>query len=127
MRLDRPQQFGAIEWRLADARLIDHAVQGIEQEYRRKAGIVDRPGISGCSGGEQFAQMVDQNVVRRLTPIECERLQSFPDGWTAVNGQADSTRYKQLGNAVCANVAEWLGNRIVATELKHLMLGKDQE
>ena len=50
---------------------------------------------------------------RRLTPTECERLQGFPDGWTA--GQADSHRYRQLGNAVAAPVAEWIGRRIVAT------------
>lgn len=48
--------------------------------------------------------------VRRLTPTECERLQGFPDGWTS--GQSDSTRYKQLGNAVTVNVAEWIGKRI---------------
>ena len=50
--------------------------------------------------------------VRRLTPTECERLQGFPDGWTAVNGQSDSARYRQLGNAVCVPVAEWIGRRI---------------
>jgi DNA (cytosine-5)-methyltransferase 1 len=50
--------------------------------------------------------------VRRLTPTECERLQGFPDGWTA--GQSDSARYKQMGNAVTVNVAEWIGRRIVA-------------
>jgi DNA (cytosine-5)-methyltransferase 1 len=49
--------------------------------------------------------------VRRLTPTECERLQGFPDGWTA--GQADSSRYRQLGNAVCVSVAEWIGRRIL--------------
>jgi DNA (cytosine-5)-methyltransferase 1 len=48
--------------------------------------------------------------VRRLTPIECERLQGFPDGWT--DGQADSTRYRQLGNAVAVPVVEWIGKRI---------------
>lgn len=51
-----------------------------------------------------------QKVVRRLTPVECERLQGFPDGWTA--GQSDSVRYRQLGNAVTVNVAEWIGGRI---------------
>lgn len=50
--------------------------------------------------------------VRRLTPRECERLQGFPDDWTA--GQSDAARYKQLGNAVCVNVAEWLGHRLMA-------------
>lgn len=49
--------------------------------------------------------------VRRLTPTECERLQGFPDGWT--DGQADTQRYKQLGNAVAVPVAEWIGRRIM--------------
>lgn len=55
-------------------------------------------------------QAVHQNGVRRLTPTECERLQGFPDGWTAE--QSDSQRYRQLGNAVCVSVAEWLGHRL---------------
>lgn len=46
------------------------------------------------------------SIVRRLTPVECERLQGFPDDWTA--GQSDSTRYKQMGNAVAVPVVEWL-------------------
>jgi DNA (cytosine-5)-methyltransferase 1 len=45
--------------------------------------------------------------LRRLTPIECERLQGFPDDWTA--GLADSHRYKQMGNAVTVNVAHFIG------------------
>lgn len=49
-------------------------------------------------------------VVRRLTPTECERLQGFPDNWT--EGQADSHRYKQMGNAVTVNVIEWIGKRL---------------
>ncbi len=49
--------------------------------------------------------------VRRLTPVECERLQGFSDGWTA--GQSDSARYRQLGNAVAVPVAAWIGRRIV--------------
>lgn len=49
--------------------------------------------------------------VRRLTPVECERLQGFPDGWT--DEQADSHRYHQLGNAVAVPVAEWIGRRIM--------------
>ena len=50
--------------------------------------------------------------VRRLTPLECERLQGFPDGWT--DGQSDTQRYKQLGNAVAVPVVEWIGRRIMA-------------
>jgi len=49
-------------------------------------------------------------IVRRLTPTECERLQGFPDGWT--EGQADSHRYKQMGNAVTVNVIRWIGARL---------------
>jgi DNA (cytosine-5)-methyltransferase 1 len=54
----------------------------------------------------------DSSVVRRLTPVECERLQGFPDDWTS--GQADSNRYKQMGNAVAVPVVEWIVGRLVA-------------
>jgi len=50
---------------------------------------------------------------RRLTPRACERLQGFPDDWTAIPGMADGPRYKCLGNAVTVNVAEWLARRMV--------------
>lgn len=39
-------------------------------------------------------------LIRRLTPLECERLQGFPDGWTEIEGASDSARYKALGNSV---------------------------
>jgi DNA (cytosine-5)-methyltransferase 1 len=52
------------------------------------------------------------SVVRRLTPTECERLQGFPDNWT--DNQADSNRYKQMGNAVAVPVVEWIVSRMVA-------------
>jgi DNA (cytosine-5)-methyltransferase 1 len=51
------------------------------------------------------------SVVRRLTPLECERLQGFPDEWTS--GQADQHRYKQMGNAVAVPVVEWIIKRLV--------------
>jgi len=57
-----------------------------------------------------------ETVVRRLTPRECERLQGFPDDWTATsNGkpQADSARYRQMGNAVAVPCVEWIARRIV--------------
>ena len=54
--------------------------------------------------------------VRRLMPIECERLQGFPDGWT--DGQSDSARYRQLGNAVAVPVVEWIGKRIVKAKTR---------
>lgn len=49
-------------------------------------------------------------MVRRLTPLEFERLQGFPDGWTA--GQSDTARCKQMGNAVTVNVVEYIGRRL---------------
>ena len=54
--------------------------------------------------------ILDNGVVRKLTAMECERLQGFPDGWT--EGQADSHRYKQMGNAVAVPVVEWIINRL---------------
>ena len=56
--------------------------------------------------------------VRRLTPVECERLQGFPDGWTDIpwNGKPhtpDSRRYAACGDAVTVPVAEWLGRRLM--------------
>jgi site-specific DNA-cytosine methylase len=68
-------------------------------------------------------------TVRRLTPIECERLQGFPDNWTSekmelilegnkwkatgkVVKQADGPRYKQMGNAITVNVGAWIGKQI---------------
>jgi len=58
--------------------------------------------------------VIDNHVVRRLTPVECERLQGFPDDWTS--GQAYSNRYKQMGNAVAVPVVEWIISRMVADE-----------
>ena len=53
----------------------------------------------------------ETGVVRRLTPLECERLQGFPNHWT--EGQADGHRYKQLGNAVAVPVVNWIIERLV--------------
>jgi len=48
-----------------------------------------------CQKAEAYAYLI-----RRLTPLECERLQGFPDGWTDIPGASDSARYKALGNSV---------------------------
>jgi site-specific DNA-cytosine methylase len=61
---------------------------------------------------QQAPAVATEAVVRRLTPVECERLQGFPDGWT--DNQADSNRYKQMGNAVAVPVVQWIINRMVA-------------
>jgi len=50
-------------------------------------------------------------AVRRLTPLECERLMGWPDDWT--DGQADTHRYKQCGNGVASPVAQWVGEQLI--------------
>lgn len=71
--------------------------------------------VGGGKPGQGYPAVTDGAVVRRLTPVECERLQGFPDGWTD-NGQADMHRYKQLGNSVAVPVFEWVGRRLVAVD-----------
>jgi site-specific DNA-cytosine methylase len=79
------------------------------------------PGGRGWKQGESFTlNTADRHAVasqtygvRRLTPVECERLQAFPDGWTEPAG-SDSARYKALGNAVTVNTVWWILRRMKA-------------
>jgi len=75
-----------------------------------------RPGVSAPGRRkEDYVNLVASGTeVRRLTPLECERLQGAPDGWT--DGQADSPRYKQLGNSVAVPVFEWVARRLVEVD-----------
>ena len=57
------------------------------------------------------------HLIRRLTPLECERLQGFPDGWTDIPGASDSARYKALGNSVAIPCVEFIMSRIAAALL----------
>jgi site-specific DNA-cytosine methylase len=61
------------------------------------------PTLTTRCGGALIKSYRDQGI-RKLTPIECERLQGFPDNWT--QGVIKSQRYKQLGNSVTVNVIE---------------------
>ena len=47
-------------------------------------------------------------LIRRLTPLECERLQGYPDSWTDLPGSSDSARYKALGNSVAIPCVEYI-------------------
>ena len=69
--------------------------------------------------------VVWQATVRKLLPIECERLMGFPDNWTRISWRGkpeeecpDSHRYKACGNSMCVNVMRWIGMRIELTERK---------
>ena len=57
------------------------------------------------------------HLIRRLTPLECERLQGFPDGWTDIPGASDSARYKALGNSVAIPCVEFIMSRIAVALL----------
>ena len=62
-----------------------------------------------CQKTETYAYLI-----RRLTPLECERLQGFPDSWTDIPSASDSTRYKALGNSVAIPCVEFIMGRIAA-------------
>lgn len=62
-----------------------------------------------CQKAETYAYLI-----RRLTPLECERLQGFPDSWTDIPGASDSARYKALGNSVAIPCVEFIMARIAA-------------
>lgn len=74
-------------------------------------------------GGKQLQAVTDGWVVRRLTPLECERLQGMPDGWTRVPYRGrpaeecpDGPRYKAIGNSMAVPVMRWIGRRILAAD-----------
>ena len=85
--------------------------------YCPGCGQVD--GWCGCTvpalGANSSGNGVHTNtVVRRLTELECERLQGYPDNWTA--GQSGAARYRQLGNSVAVPCVEWIARRLVAVD-----------
>jgi site-specific DNA-cytosine methylase len=75
----------------------------------------------GGKPGQGYAAARTAAGVRRLTPIECERLQGLPDDWTRVPDTApDSRRYAGLGDAVTSNVGEWIGRRLLEVEASYV-------
>ena len=63
----------------------------------------------------------DNGDIRRLTPLECERLQGFPDNWTLVPKASDNTRYYAIGNSMAVPVMRWIGNRLKTCTLGSTM------
>jgi len=71
----------------------------------------------GGQGGGNPPAVAQQMAVRRLTPVECERLQGFPDNYTNIRESCpDGPRYKALGNSMAVPVMRWIGERIQAVE-----------
>lgn len=85
--------------------------QNTRDEVRLLNGDGQLAGDLSAQPGMHQQNFIASSAVRRLTPTECERLQGFPDGWTAT--QADGPRYRQLGNAVAVPVARWIGQQII--------------
>lgn len=85
------------------ARQYKDATDLVEQPYQQTVGTLghsDHKGINNQYVGEDKCVVEGTNLIRRLTPLECERLQGFPDHWTDIPGASDSARYKALGNSV---------------------------
>jgi DNA (cytosine-5)-methyltransferase 1 len=79
-----------------------------------------------ASAGDQMPHIATAMAVRRLTPVECERLQGFPDNWSRISWKGkpedqcpDGPRYKACGNSMAVPVMRWIGERIAAADAKH--------
>jgi len=96
----------------SESRIIDVLINVPQaQRIRNIQGLASTlQGLSGGQGAKTGLYKINSDI-RRLTPIECERLQGFPDNWTA--GVSDTQRYKMLGNAVTTNVITYLGKRLL--------------
>lgn len=88
----------------------------------------DPPTVTRIEGGQDM-----KTIVRRLTPLECERLQGFPDGWTdigewtdskgKVRQTSDSARYKALGNSIALPFWKWMARRMCAQYERDMTMG----
>ena len=93
------------------ARQHKDATDLICQPYQKTVGTIgytDHKGVNNQFVSEDKCIVERRNLIRRLTPLECERLQGFPDGWTDIPGASDSGRYKALGNSVAAPCVDFV-------------------
>ncbi|HIT36393.1 MAG TPA: DNA cytosine methyltransferase [Candidatus Faecousia intestinavium] len=93
------------------ARQHKDATDLVMQPYQETVGTLvrsDHKGISNQYVTDDKCIVEGVNLIRRLTPLECERLQGFPDGWTNIPGASDSARYKALGNSVAIPCVEYV-------------------
>jgi len=89
-----------------------NAAQVTSPDNRSLCGPGEPAHTLAVSAEPESIAAVDGRFVRRLMPIECERLQGFPDGWTDITGASDAQRYRALGNAVAVPVVEWIAKRL---------------
>ena len=91
------------------------AVRGRKYRGQEPQLELRKDGNSNTLSSVEKDNYVVSNSIRRLTPIECERLQGFPDHWTLANGISDTQRYKMCGNAVTVDVVEAVGKSLLNT------------
>ena len=96
---------------MGDTRTTHAIVEGFDIYNQASTGDASMT-LAGLDGGNTMPHARVGYGVRRLTPVECERLQAFPDGWTEPAG-SDSARYKALGNAVTVNTVRWVLGRML--------------
>jgi len=89
--------------------IVSNVYGGFNEQKPRYHGDIS-PTIRTAKGGGHIPSVYKDARVRRLTPIECERLQGFPDNWT--EGISDTQRYKCIGNAVTTNVVTAIVERM---------------
>ena len=97
------------------ARQHKDATDLVMQPYQQTVGTIgftDHKGINNQYVSEDKCVVEGVNLIRRLTPLECERLQGFPDHWTKIPGASDSARYKALGNSVAVPCVDFVMNGI---------------
>ncbi|GHU80331.1 hypothetical protein FACS1894191_5400 [Clostridia bacterium] len=92
------------------ARQYKDATDLVLTPYQETVGALTRSDHHGPNNQyvSQDKCIVGRNLIRRLTPTECERLMDYPDGWTDIPGCSDSKRYKALGNSVVVACMEYV-------------------
>lgn len=118
-------QQGGVELRTDDRMLVCEAIPDVAHTLRAKANCAYR------EDAETYP--VQNTVVRRLTPLECTRLQGYPDGWVDIGDwtdekgkkhkDADSPKYKALGNSIALPFWDWMLRRMAQYLPEHATLG----
>jgi len=102
-----------------DTPLVQHVAQPVAFAQNTRDEVREMPyvgALAAQSGMKQTSYIRTAMQVRRLTPVECERLQGFPDNYTNIPKAADGPRYKALGNSMAVPVMRWIGKRIQMVE-----------
>ena len=90
---------------------------------RQRVDVFQEDDVASTQSARQYKDATDlvydsskpfAYLIRRLTPLECERLQGFPDGWTDIPGASDSARYKALGNSVAIPCVDYIMHGVAA-------------